>query len=519
MAFYAREIYTGDGTTKVFSINFPFLERDHIYTYVDGLEIEHDFVGESLITFSEAPAQDTTILIVRITPIDSRMVDFEDGSILDADTLDLANIQLFYALQERSDAMQDLFTPDESGHWDALNRRIINVSAPVESTDAANKAFVDTGDFYVTQDLRATEARLRYEIAQGTQGPIGPQGPAGPEGPIGPQGPAGEQGQKGDIGDRGPIGAQGIQGIQGQRGIQGIQGEKGETGSQGIQGVQGEKGDSGRSFQVDAVGPLDDITEHESEPKGFAYLDTTYGNLYVKQSNAVGDWSTPIPFGKGEQGEQGIQGIQGIQGVKGDTGAEGPEGPQGAPGIQGPEGPQGAQGEKGDRGDQGIQGIQGPEGPQGQKGDQGIQGEQGIQGIQGSQGVRGTMGFYQAISSSEWSDGVADAVPVGGKQITDHVTLYNASTNYSETRYWSGSAWMLVNRIEGGVLKHLGCVVVGDLAPAVHTHTPTEAGLQYLSNGGRNLNGTLTATADVVAGTKVRAGTTVEAVGDVTAFI
>lgn len=217
----------------------------------------------------------------------------------------------------------------------------------------------------------------------------------------------------------GPIGPQGIQGVQGVVGptpihewdgpslrfaismhwdedsssyvvdewgnFEDLTGPQGPQGIQGIQGVQGERGDDGSSFAVDEVGDYVELVNYDDELKGFSFLaqdhitppHTAPGTIFFKMSDTSGDWSDPIPFGKGPQGEQGEQGVQGIQGEQGPQGERGPDGEKG---VQGDPGIQGIQGEKGDQGDRG---------PQGEKG---VQGDQGIQGIQGEQGPVGEKG-------------------------------------------------------------------------------------------------------------------------------
>jgi hypothetical protein len=132
-----------------------------------------------------------------------------------------------------------------------------------------------------------------------------------------------------------------------------VKGDKGEKGD------KGDTGAAGQSFTVDATGFLAERAAYDSEAKGFAFLATDVGQLFIRMASG---WSDGIPFGKGDRGEKG---------EKGDAGPQGPEGPQGEPGPQGPEGPQGVQGI------QGLKGDQGPEGPQGPQGDPGPAGPAG----------------------------------------------------------------------------------------------------------------------------------------------
>ena len=195
----------------------------------------------------------------------------------------------------------------------------------------------------------------------------------------------------------------------------GQQGPKGDPGPQGPAGPQGPKGDpgpqgpKGDNFTVNATGLFSERSQYDAAGKGFSFLATDQGNLYIKNSDTSGDWSEPIPFQgpqgeKGEKGDTGPAGPEGPQGPKGDTGDTGPQGPKGDPGPQGepgadgapgatgptgPEGPQGPQGEKGEKGDTGATG---PEGPQGPKGDTGATGPEGPQGPKGDTGDTGPQG-------------------------------------------------------------------------------------------------------------------------------
>ena len=167
----------------------------------------------------------------------------------------------------------------------------------------------------------------------------------------------GDRGEKGEQGERGPIGP---------------------TGPKGDRGESGQKGERGDSFAVNAVGVSSDLAKYANKEKGFSFLDTNKGLLYIKISDADDDWSAPIAFGKGEKGDKGDTGPRGLQGERGPAGQQGAQGPKGERGETGPAGAQGLQGvpgvkgdtgAKGDAGERGPQGIQGPAGPKGDKGD------------------------------------------------------------------------------------------------------------------------------------------------------
>ncbi len=153
----------------------------------------------------------------------------------------------------------------------------------------------------------------------------------------------------GNKGDTGATGPQGEKGETGATGPQGQKGDKGDTGETGPQGPQGPQGERGEAFQFDATGLKSERSQYDSEAKGFAFLATDEGNVYIKNSAASGDWSDAIAFrgDKGDKGDIGEPGPQGPKGDPGDTGIQGPKGDKGDIGEPGPQGPKGDTGSSG----------------------------------------------------------------------------------------------------------------------------------------------------------------------------
>ncbi|MGN6552075.1 MAG: phage tail fiber domain-containing protein [Pararhizobium sp.] len=406
--------YDGDGASKDFTFDFPYLDRDHVKVYIDGVSYG-DFVwmGAYSLQFATAPVEGTKVQIKRETPADSPLVSIKDGSSLRAVDLNRQALQAMYVAQEAYDravyiSTSCIIAPESDAG------RVDLVIPSIE--DRANK-------------IMGFDGEGRFMIYTEYNMPSGPKGPQGDKGPTGDQGP------------------QGIVGPQGPQGIRGPQGDQGIPGIQGPEGPQGPRGDLGPSFEPEALGPTEARPQYDAEAEGFSFLDLTEGKIYFKLSAAPGDWSNGVAFGQGPQGLQGVRGPQGV------VGPQGPEGPQGPQGTQGPQGVVGAQGPKGDKGDegkpwgvyrglysstnvydkgdvvtysgssyvrlvstgdntglptnatywglvsskgdtgpQGSQGPAGPTGPQGQKGDTGPQGPQGPQGPSGPQGLTGPQG-------------------------------------------------------------------------------------------------------------------------------
>jgi Collagen triple helix repeat (20 copies) len=176
--------------------------------------------------------------------------------------------------------------PDRTDHG-ALNTELDAVANSINAL-RTNAALLQNDDGSVKNAIIAL-ANLTAEAIAALQVP-GPTGPQGPAGPIGPQ------------------------------------------------GIQGVKGDVGSSFDADARDLFANRNLYDLQPKGFSMLAMDTGMLYFKLSNASGNWSTGVQYGKGEtgatgatgpQGPQGLQGLQGIQGIQGAPGAAGTDGTDG----------------------------------------------------------------------------------------------------------------------------------------------------------------------------------------------
>jgi hypothetical protein len=71
---------------------------------------------------------------------------------------------------------------------------------------------------------------------------------------------------------------------------------------------QGLKGDRGEAFSVNAMGTFAQRIGYDAQPINFSYFATDMSLIYFKQSATSGDWSTGIPFGKGDKGDIGLTG-------------------------------------------------------------------------------------------------------------------------------------------------------------------------------------------------------------------
>ncbi|MDH0613326.1 MULTISPECIES: phage tail fiber protein [Agrobacterium] len=140
---YAQSL--GDGVTRVFSVPFPYISKTHVQVRVEGAIVPYSWLSETSIQLATAPAVNAVVDRRRVTPRDTLLVDFVDGSTLVESDLDLSALQVFYLAQEAFDLGEASLGVTEDGSFSALNRRISNVLNPVHAQDVATKNFVETG--------------------------------------------------------------------------------------------------------------------------------------------------------------------------------------------------------------------------------------------------------------------------------------------------------------------------------------------------------------------------------------
>ena len=136
--------YSGDGSTRNFAIPFPYISTNDVKVAINGTsQTGFNFLsGGGTIQLPTVPAAGSTVEVRRVTPRDTRLVDFNDGSVITESDLDLANIQVFYIVQEAVDAAGGTLGIDTDGSFNALGRRITNVADPVGPKNAVNLQYV-----------------------------------------------------------------------------------------------------------------------------------------------------------------------------------------------------------------------------------------------------------------------------------------------------------------------------------------------------------------------------------------
>jgi len=140
--------YTGDGSNRYFNLNFEYLRDDHVKVKVDGSEVGfviNTDLPTKRVYLNTAPTNGAKVKVYRDSRGDfSPLVDFVDGSVLTENELDEAYKHNLFVSQEASEGTgNQLLTKKDTNDYDAEGNKIINLGTPTDSTDAANKGYVD----------------------------------------------------------------------------------------------------------------------------------------------------------------------------------------------------------------------------------------------------------------------------------------------------------------------------------------------------------------------------------------
>ena len=95
------ETYTGDGSTKLYSIPFPYIEQTDVKAKINGqLTTAFTFANATQLEFSTAPASSAKIIIFRQTDDSAVKKEFSAGSALKAEDLNANAKQALFINQE-----------------------------------------------------------------------------------------------------------------------------------------------------------------------------------------------------------------------------------------------------------------------------------------------------------------------------------------------------------------------------------------------------------------------------------
>ena len=162
--------YTGDGTTTDFIVPFDYLTKKFVRvsrgtTILTGGDYgdtskDYYFLDKNKVRLKVPPATGEEVIIRRYTSATDRVVSFKDASVLKANDLDVSSVQTIHIAEEARDVINDALLKDKQGNWDAKDKRITNVGAPVADNDAM------TYGIYKADALGALHSKIAAEKAK-----------------------------------------------------------------------------------------------------------------------------------------------------------------------------------------------------------------------------------------------------------------------------------------------------------------------------------------------------------------
>ena len=159
---YSYVTYTGDGSTQIYTVPFPFIKQEDIHVFLDAEEVpteRMEWLSEASIKLDAPPEQGAIIRIRRDTDKEEVVVDFHDGSVLSEEDLDQNTRQLLFIAQEAYDALEGSPTIDNDNKWDMRGLPIKNVGPAEDPDDAITYRQYSTDMLPTLQDLQQKTAQ------------------------------------------------------------------------------------------------------------------------------------------------------------------------------------------------------------------------------------------------------------------------------------------------------------------------------------------------------------------------
>jgi hypothetical protein len=152
--------YTGNGTNKLFSITFPYLNKSDIDVSLNGTiqtpTTQYSFANATTIEFVTAPANGATIVLNRSTNNTTLQATFFPGSSIKAADLNRDFDQVFYIAQETVNAVIKANT----NALTALNTANTALSQSSDAVSTANTASTNASNAVTTANTAASNASI-----------------------------------------------------------------------------------------------------------------------------------------------------------------------------------------------------------------------------------------------------------------------------------------------------------------------------------------------------------------------
>jgi len=187
--YLARKEYTYSGGDAIFSVPFSYIDKTHIGVYVNGTKTSGwTWLSESQIEIlSPSLINGDLVVVARETPIAEKLVTFTDTSILNEDVQNLAQDQVFDAIQEVTDNetkfeldMTEAFAEQIEAvdtaisiYQSTTNARIDGLETTFQQSSTSAKAYMEQAEDYKNQaatsaynaSVKAAETYATYEEA------------------------------------------------------------------------------------------------------------------------------------------------------------------------------------------------------------------------------------------------------------------------------------------------------------------------------------------------------------------
>lgn len=155
MAFSWQEQIKPAGTQDI-QCDIEYLDKSYIHVYLDGVETTgYTWTSATNIRLNTALAASTTVLLIRKTEREYLYIEFASGSPFIEVNVDSQNTQFLHLAQE---LVEGRAIPGFYGTISMNGYRIIDLANPINSQDAATKAYVDTADDLLGQRIDAEAA-------------------------------------------------------------------------------------------------------------------------------------------------------------------------------------------------------------------------------------------------------------------------------------------------------------------------------------------------------------------------
>lgn len=140
----ANKAGLADPQNRQFDLSFPYLSQSHVSVTVNGTATTaFTFATSTRIQLNTGPTAGDVVVLKRATSPNTRLVDYQTGSVLSDEILDKDSLQAFYLAQEANDVAEIVLSKNASDLFDAGAQRITNVADPTAAQDVATKNYLE----------------------------------------------------------------------------------------------------------------------------------------------------------------------------------------------------------------------------------------------------------------------------------------------------------------------------------------------------------------------------------------